>query len=71
MLLGLGSLLIAVGILVVPHDASLKELLAKLGGGFAEGKTTFIAGASIAVGLLLSVVALIAGFMKGEKSTLE
>jgi APA family basic amino acid/polyamine antiporter len=67
LLLGLGSLLIAVGILIVPHDASLKELLGKLNGGFAEGKSTFIAVGSIAIGLLLSVVAVIVGLMKGEK----
>jgi APA family basic amino acid/polyamine antiporter len=67
MLLGLGSLLIAVGILIVPHDASLKELLGKLNAGFAEGKSTFIAVSSIAIGLVLSVVALIVGFLKGEK----
>jgi APA family basic amino acid/polyamine antiporter len=69
MLLGLGSLLIAVGILIVPHDASLKELLGKLNSGFAEGKSTFIAFGSIAIGLLLSVVAVIVGLMKGEKPT--
>jgi basic amino acid/polyamine antiporter, APA family len=69
MLLGLGSLLIAVGILIVPHDASLKELLGKLNAGFAEGKSTFIAVSSIAIGLVISVVALILGFLKGEKQT--
>ena len=69
MLLGLGSLLIAVGILIVPHDASLKELLGKLNAGFAEGKSTFIAVSSIAIGLVLSVAALIVGFLKGEKQT--
>src|SRR6266850_167079 len=69
MLLGLGSLLIAVGILIVPHDASLKELLGKLNAGFAEGKSTFIAVSSIAIGLVLSVAALIVGFLKGEKQS--
>jgi APA family basic amino acid/polyamine antiporter len=69
MLLGLGSLLIAVGILAVPHDATLKELLGKLNGGFAESKSTFIAASAIAIGLILSVVALIVGFVKGEKQT--
>lgn len=69
LLLGLGSLLIAVGILIVPHDASLKELLGKLNGGFAESKSTFIAVGSIAIGLLLSVVAVIVGLMKGEEPT--
>jgi APA family basic amino acid/polyamine antiporter len=69
MLLGLGSLLIAVGILVVPHDATLKELLSKFNEGFAASKSTFIAISSIAIGLILSIVALIVGFLKGEKQT--
>jgi APA family basic amino acid/polyamine antiporter len=69
MLLGLGSLLIAVGILVVPHDASVKEILSKFSEGYAAGKSTFIAISSIAIGLVLSVVALIVGFLKGEKQT--
>jgi APA family basic amino acid/polyamine antiporter len=69
MLLGLGSLLIAIGILIVPHDATLRELMGKLNSGFAESKSTFIAVSSIAIGLVLSIVAFIVGFMKGEKDT--
>jgi APA family basic amino acid/polyamine antiporter len=64
MLLGLGSLLIAVGILVVPHDASLNDLFGKLNAGFAEGERTMIAVGSIVIGLVLSVLAVIVGFLK-------
>ena len=69
MLLGLGSLLIAVGILVVPHDATLKEIWDKFTAGFEAGKSTFIAVSAIVIGLVLSAVALIVGFLKGEKQT--
>jgi len=64
MLLGLGSLLIAVGILIVPHDASLKELLHNVNAGFAEGQRTIIAVGAIVIGLVLSVLAVIIGFLK-------
>jgi APA family basic amino acid/polyamine antiporter len=64
LLLGLGSLLIAVGILVVPHDASLNELLHNVKSGFAEGQRTIIAVGAIAIGLMLSALAVIMGFLK-------
>jgi APA family basic amino acid/polyamine antiporter len=69
MLLGLGSLLIAVGILIVPHEASLNELLRKFSAGFAEDKRTFIALNSIALGLALSVLAVFIGFVKRRQET--
>jgi len=64
MLLGLGSLLIAVGILIVPHDASLNELLGNVNSGFAAGQRTIIALGAIAIGLVLSALAVIVGFLK-------
>jgi len=64
MLLGLGSLLIAVGILIVPHDASLNELLHNAKSGFAEGERTIIALGAIGIGLVLSALAVIMGFLK-------
>jgi APA family basic amino acid/polyamine antiporter len=51
-----GSLLLAVGLFILPHDASLSELLAKMQTGFAEGKRTIIAVASIGLGLVLVVM---------------
>ncbi|MDX6498481.1 MAG: basic amino acid/polyamine antiporter, family [Blastocatellia bacterium] len=64
MLLGLGSLLIAVGILIVPHDASMNQLLQNASSGFAEGQRTIIALGAIAIGIVLSVLAVIIGFLK-------
>jgi APA family basic amino acid/polyamine antiporter len=64
MLLGLGSLLIAVGILIVPHDASMNQLLHNASSGFAEGQRTIIAFGAIAIGLVLSALAVIVGFLK-------
>jgi len=64
MLLGLGSLLIAVGILIVPHDASMNQLLHNASSGFAEGQRTIIALGAIAIGIVLSALAVIMGFLK-------
>ena len=66
-LIGLGSLLVAVGILAVPHDASLAEDIAKIQGGFAEGTRTIIAFGCIGVGLLFGAVGAILG--AGASST--
>jgi APA family basic amino acid/polyamine antiporter len=64
MLLGLGSLLIAVGILIVPHDASMNQLLHNASSGFAEGQRTIIALGAIVIGIVLSALAVIMGFLK-------
>ena len=66
-LVGLGSLLVAIGILAVPHDASLAEDIAKIKGGFAEGTRTIVAFGSIGVGLLFGAVGAILG--AGASST--
>ena len=66
-LIGLGSLLAAIGILAVPHDASLAEDIAKIKGGFAEGTRTIIAFGCIGVGLLFGAVGAILG--AGASST--
>jgi len=66
-LIGLGSLLAAIGILAVPHDASLAEDIAKIKGGFAEGTRTIIAFGCVGVGLLFGAVGAILG--AGASST--
>ena len=58
MLAGLGSLLLAIGILAVPHKATISELSNQFQSGNAR---TVIALGSIAVGLILAVVAFILG----------
>jgi len=62
-LLGLGSFLIAIGILAVPHHETIKELMADLSAG--NGRTTLAVG-SIVVGVLLGVVGSIMGMSKKQ-----
>jgi APA family basic amino acid/polyamine antiporter len=63
MLLGLGSMLIAIGILAIPHHNSLSELSAQISGG--DGRTIIAAG-SIILGVLLGIVGWIVGMAKGN-----
>jgi hypothetical protein len=63
MLLGLGSMLIAIGILAIPHHNSLSELSAQMSAG---DRRTIIAVASIVLGVLLGIVGWITGMAKGE-----
>jgi amino acid transporter len=60
-LLGLGSFLIAVGLLVLPHDAGLNELVQQLNSGV---KRAMIAFGAIGIGVALSVIAAIVGMMR-------
>jgi APA family basic amino acid/polyamine antiporter len=62
MLAGLGSFLIAVGILAVPHTATHAELLGQLSSG--NVRTTLAIG-FIAIGILLAIVGTIIGAAKG------
>jgi APA family basic amino acid/polyamine antiporter len=63
MLLGLGSFLIAIGILAVPHHETIKELMVDLSAG--NGRTTLSVG-SIVVGVLLGVAGSIMGMSKKQ-----
>jgi len=63
MLLGLGSMLIAIGILAIPHHASVSELTTQMSGG--DGRT-ILATASIVLGVLLGIVGSIMGVAKGD-----
>ncbi len=70
-LLGLGSFLIAIGILTVPHDANMRELYAKTMSGFGEGKRTIIAFGCIGAGILLAAVGAILGVSQGQNANDE
>jgi basic amino acid/polyamine antiporter, APA family len=59
-LLGLGSFLIAVGLLVLPHDASLAELFQQVNSGV---KRSMIAFGAIGIGFALAVIAAILGML--------
>ena len=54
-LMALGSFLIALGLLTIPHDSSFGQLCAKLMAGMAEGKRTMIGFGCIGLGLLSGV----------------
>jgi basic amino acid/polyamine antiporter, APA family len=64
-LLGIGSFLIAVGLLAIPHGSSLSELTAELSA--AGSKRTLFAFVCIGLGIALAVVGLILGSMRGKQ----
>jgi hypothetical protein len=63
-LAGLGSFLIAIGLLTIPHDATLRESLHKAASGFAEGERTIIAFGCLGIGFALAVIGSIIGFAR-------
>ncbi|HEV8368704.1 MAG TPA: amino acid permease [Pyrinomonadaceae bacterium] len=63
MLLALASLLIAIGILAVPHHATFQELAAEISAG--NGRTTLAVG-SIVIGIVLGFVGSIIGMSKNQ-----
>jgi APA family basic amino acid/polyamine antiporter len=63
-LTGLGSFLIAIGLLTIPHDATLRESLHKAASGFAEGQRTIIAFGSLGIGFALAVIGSLIGFAR-------
>jgi APA family basic amino acid/polyamine antiporter len=65
-LTGLGSFLIAIGLLTIPHDATLAESLHKAAGGFAEGERTIIAFGCLGIGVALAVIGSIIGFARRQ-----
>src|SRR5262249_7396465 len=60
-LMAIGSFLVAVGLLTIPHDASLGEMMAQMGGRFADARQTFIGLGCIGIGLVFSVAGSIIG----------
>jgi basic amino acid/polyamine antiporter, APA family len=64
MLTALGSFLLAIGLLTIPHDASLSDLISQLGGRFAEAKQTFVGTILIVVGIIAAALGLIIGLVQ-------
>ncbi len=64
MLMALGSFLLAIGLLTIPHDASLKDLLSQLSGGFAGARQTFIGAILIVVGVISAIIGALIGLMR-------
>ena len=63
-LMALGSFLLAIGLLTIPHDASLGDLVGQLGGKFAEARQTFFGTILIAVGLASAIGGAIIGLVQ-------
>jgi basic amino acid/polyamine antiporter, APA family len=63
-LMALGSFLLAIGLLTIPHDASFGDLIGQLTGTFATARQTFIGSALIAVGLIAAIVGALIGLMQ-------
>jgi hypothetical protein len=68
MLMALGSFLLAIGLLTIPHDESFKEIFAKLGGGFAAAKQAFVGSVLIITGAVLAAVGTVIGLAQ-KKTT--
>ena len=66
MLLGLGSMLIAIGILTISHHASVAELTAEMQKGFAEGGRTIVAVTCIGLGVVCGIVGALIGASKSK-----
>ena len=67
MLMALGSFLLAIGLLTIPHDASLADMLTQMRGSFAAARQTFIGFGLIATGLICAIVGSIIGL--SQRST--
>src|SRR5205807_2182353 len=64
MLMALGSFLLAIGLLTIPHDASLKDLLGQLSGAFAAARQTFIGTILIVVGVIAAAAGALIGLVQ-------
>jgi APA family basic amino acid/polyamine antiporter len=64
MLMALGSFLLAIGLLTIPHDASLKDLISQLGGRFGEARQTFIGTILIVVGVIAAAAGALIGLVQ-------
>jgi hypothetical protein len=67
-LMGLGSFLIAIGLLTIPHDTTLAESFQKAASGFAEGERAIIAFGCLGIGFALAVIGSIIGFARRKSA---
>jgi APA family basic amino acid/polyamine antiporter len=64
MLMALGSFLLAIGLLTIPHDASLKDMISHLAGKFAESKQIFIGTILVVLGLIATIIGALIGLVQ-------
>jgi APA family basic amino acid/polyamine antiporter len=62
-----GFLLLAIGLFIIPHSATMAELYEQMSSGLGEGKRTIFAFSSIGIGSLLAVAGLLFG--SGQTTT--
>ncbi|HEY3102660.1 MAG TPA: amino acid permease [Pyrinomonadaceae bacterium] len=68
MLMALGSFLLAIGLLTIPHNASLADMIGQLGGRFGEARQTFLGTVLIVLGAISAVVGAIIGLSRRQTS---
>jgi APA family basic amino acid/polyamine antiporter len=68
-LMAVGSFLVAVGLLTIPHDAGLHDLFQQLSSGFANAARTFVGVGCIGIGLVFAIVGSIIGLGQATKTT--
>jgi APA family basic amino acid/polyamine antiporter len=68
MLMALGSFLLAIGLLTIPHSAGLKEMIGQLGGRFSEAKQTFVGTTLIVVGIVCAGIGAIIGAVQRKSA---
>ena len=61
MLMALGSFLLAIGLLTIPHDASIKDMISQLGGRFGEARQTFVGTILIVAGIISAAIGAVIG----------
>ena len=68
MLMALGSFLLAIGLLTIPHDAGLKDLINQLGGRFGEARQTFVGTILIVTGAIAAAIGAIIGAVQRKSA---
>lgn len=68
MLMALGSFLLAIGLLTIPHDESFREIFGKLTGGFAANKQAFIGSILIIAGVVAAAIGAVIGLAQKTSS---
>jgi APA family basic amino acid/polyamine antiporter len=69
MLMALGSFLLAIGLLTIPHSAGLQEMISQLGGRFGEAKQTFIGTILIVIGAIAAGAGALIGMAQRTKQS--
>jgi len=69
MLMAFGSFLLAIGLLTIPHDASLADMVGQLGGRFGEARQTFVGTLLIVVGIVCAGIGAVIGFVQKPAAT--